>query len=198
MSARVSPMNRACSSADRHDGFSLIEAVIAMFILVVGLLGLAQVFLLGMGHMSTSSSHLVAREKAREAIESVHTARDTHTVTWAQIRNVSAPATGVCPTGTTAAGGGIFSNGEVEMRKAGADNLVNTSDDSAAAWETTPGPDNNWGTSDDQALRGFWRQIDICDVNGNADLRQVLVTIRYTVGAIQRTYRLTTFISRFA
>ena len=191
-------MKRACSSAARDDGFSLIEAVTAMFILVVGLLGLMQVFLLGMGHMSTSSSHLVAREKAREAIESVHTARDTHIVTWSQIRNGSAPASGVCPTGTTATGGGIFTNGEVEMRRAGADGLVNTSDDSSAGWETTPGPDNAWGTSDDQELRGFWRQIDICDVDGNADLRQVLVTIRYTVGAIQRTYRLTTFISRFA
>jgi hypothetical protein len=191
-------MKPSCDSAPRHEGFSLIEAMIAMFILVIGLLGLAQVFVLGLGHMATSSSHLIAREKAREAIESVHTSRDTHTVTWTQIRNVSAPASGACPTGTTATGGGIFSNGEVEMKKAGADGLVNTSDDSAAAWETTPGPDNNWGTSDDVQLRGFWRQIDICDVNGNADLRQVLVTIRYTVGAIQRTYRLTTFISRFA
>ena len=34
---------------------------------------------------------LIAREKAREAIESVHTARDTRVITWAQIRNVDAP-----------------------------------------------------------------------------------------------------------
>ena len=59
-----------------------------MSILTVGLLGLAQAFYLGMQHMSTSSANLIAREKAREAVESVHTARDTRTITWAQIRNV--------------------------------------------------------------------------------------------------------------
>ena len=69
-------------------GFTLIEALVAMAILTVGLLGLAQAFYLGMQHMSTSSANLIAREKAREAVESVHTARDTRTITWAQIRNV--------------------------------------------------------------------------------------------------------------
>ena len=100
-----------------------------MSILSFGLLGLAQVFYLGMQHMSTSSSTLIAREKAREAVESVHTARDTRTITWAQIRNVSA--------------GGVFLDGEQPLNAAGNDGLVDTADDADAGVETQrdPGPD---------------------------------------------------------
>ena len=58
---------------------------------MVGLLGLAQVFYFGLSIVGTSSAQLIAREKAREAIESVHTARDTRVITWAQIRNVGDP-----------------------------------------------------------------------------------------------------------
>ena len=72
---------------NEQSGFSLIETVVAMGILATGLLGLAGVFTLGMAHMATSSANLIAREKAREAVESVHTARDTRVITWAQINN---------------------------------------------------------------------------------------------------------------
>src|SRR4051794_24894141 len=57
-------------------GFSLVEVIIAMGILATGLLSLAGVFTLGMRHLAGSSYNLIAREKAREAVESVHTARD--------------------------------------------------------------------------------------------------------------------------
>ena len=112
-----------CPVADAPDqrGFSLIEMIVAMSILLVGLLGLAQVFYLGMVNASTSSAHLIAREKAREAIESVHTARDTRTIAWSAIRNVNAPQPCTAtsrrlraqPAMTfTAVGGGVFLNGE--------------------------------------------------------------------------------------
>jgi prepilin-type N-terminal cleavage/methylation domain-containing protein len=183
----------------RDDGFSLLEVVVAMSILVVGLLGLAQVFYAGMSIVSTSSPNLVAREKAREAIESVHTARDTRVINWGQIRNVNAPNCAAWPT-TTGNGGGTFVNGEVPMLAAGPDGLVNTADD--VGQEMTPGPDNLLGTSDDVPLVGFTREVAICDVTGNADLRQIVVTIRYNgsaaIGNQRREYRLTTFISRFS
>ena len=73
----------AHSRPARDDGFSLIEVVVAMSLLMVGLLGLAQVFYFGLAIVGTSSAQLIAREKAREAIESVHTARDTRVITWA-------------------------------------------------------------------------------------------------------------------
>lgn len=170
-------------------GFTLIEAVVAMAILAVGLLGLAQAFYLGMRHMSTSSANLIAREKAREAVESVHTARDTRTITWAQIRNVS--------------NGGVFLDGPQDLHGAGADGLVNTADDAGEPLESIrdPGPDGILGDADDVVtpLVGFQREIQILELDPvNPDLREVRVTITYRVGPQRGKYTLRTFISAFS
>lgn len=183
-----------------HDaGFSLIELMVALSLLMVGLLGMAQVFYFGLSIVTTSSAQLIAREKAREAIESVHTARDTRVITWAQIRNAAAPDCSAWPT-TTANGGGTFTTAEHGLLAAGPDGLVATADDTGL--ETTPGPDNILGTADDIPLQGFRRQIVICDVNGNPNLRQIAVTIRFrgstAVGIRDRSYTLVTYISSFS
>ena len=185
----------------RDDGFSLIEVVVAMSLLMVGLLGLAQVFYFGLAIVGTSSAQLIAREKAREAIESVHTARDTRVITWAEIRNVGQPA---CPAtlgaNLVANSGGRFTTDEHPLEAAGPDGLVATDDD--AGQEMTPGPDNTLGTADDIPLVGFRRQIAICDVQNNPNLRLIAVTIRYkgstAVGNPQRTYTLITYVSSFS
>jgi prepilin-type N-terminal cleavage/methylation domain-containing protein len=183
----------------RDAGFSLIELMVALSLLMVGMLGLAQVFYFGLAIVSTSSAQLIAREKAREAIESVHTARDTRVITWAQIRNAGAPDCSAWPT-TTPSGGGAFTTAEHALLAAGPDGLVATADDTGQ--EATPGPDNTLGTADDIPLDGFRRQIVICDINGNPNLRQVAVTIRYkgsrAVGLPNRTYTLVTYISSFS
>lgn len=171
------------------EGFSLIEAIIAMGILAVGVLALAQGFILGLTHLSTSSANLVAREKAREAVESVHTARDTRTIAWDRIRNSGA--------------GGVFVEGLQPLRAAGVDGLVNTADDAAAGLEMQrlPGPDDQLGTADDVMLPldGFQRQVEILELNPvNPDLREIQVTIVYDVASIRRTYTLRTFISSFS
>src|SRR4051812_33298738 len=133
-------------------GFSLIEVMIAMGILATGLLSLAGVFTLGLRNLAGSSYNLLAREKAREAVESVHTARDTRVITWAQIRNVSA--------------GGVFVDGSQPLRTPGADGLVNTVDDGAVEVQIAPGADNVLGTSDDVStpLNAFTRQIAITEL----------------------------------
>ena len=172
-----------------QSGFTLLEVLVAMSVLTVGLLGLAQAFYLGMQHMSTSSANLIAREKAREAVESVHTARDTRTITWAQIRNVSA--------------GGVFVDGAQPLYAAGADGLVNTADDVSAGVETQrdPGPNGVLGDGDDVTtpLFAFRREIEIRELNPvNPDLRELVITISYTVGQQTRTYTLRTFVSAFS
>jgi type IV pilus assembly protein PilV len=170
-------------------GFTLIEALVAMLVLTIGLLGLAQAFYLGMRHMSTSSANLVAREKAREAVESVHTARDTRTITWAQIKNVS--------------NSGVFLDGAQPLYAAGADGLVNTADDAAAGLETVcdPGPNGILGDGDDivTPFNGFTRQIQILELSPvNPDLRQIVVTITYQVGPMRGSYTLRTYISAYS
>lgn len=173
----------------RDRGFTLVEAMVAVGILMAGMLGLAQTLYLGLQHMSTSSATLVAREKAREAVESVHTARDTRTITWSQIRNVSA--------------GGVFLDGVQNLYAAGPDGLVNTADDEAAGLETQrdPGPNGILGDADDvlTPLAGFRRRIDISEVDPpNPDLRMLVVTITFTVGRQTRSYTLRTYISAFS
>jgi Prokaryotic N-terminal methylation motif len=168
-------------------GFSLVETVIALGILATGLLSLAGVFVLGLSHLAGSSNNLIAREKAREAVESVHTARDTRVVTWAQIRNVS--------------DGGVFLNGAQSIKTIGDDGLVNTADDGGVETQLGPGPDGILGNSDDTStpLTDYTRQIVISDLMDggvlNTTLRQITVIVTYKVNRATRTYTLTTYIS---
>ncbi len=177
-------------------GFSLIETLIAMAILATGLLSLAGVFIMGLGQLANSSASLLAREKAREAVESVHTARDTTTIQWCQIRNVGTATN--CGNGAQ----GAFLAGAQDLKTAGPDGLVNTADDGAIEEALGPGPDNILGTDDDTrtALVNYKRTITITDIlmaNGspNPNLRRLTVEIQYRVGQSVRTYTLTTFVS---
>jgi prepilin-type N-terminal cleavage/methylation domain-containing protein len=181
---------------DGEAGFSLIETMIAMAILATGLLSLAGVFIMGLSQLSAGSASLIAREKAREAVESVHTARDTKTIAWCQIRNYGTP------TGCANGAEGAFLTGALQLKTAGADGLVNTNDDGAVEVADGPGADNVLGTTDDThtPLINYTRQVEIVDItmaNGqvNPNLRLLRVTVGYTVGKTNRTYTLTTYIS---
>jgi|WetSurMetagenome_2_1015567.scaffolds.fasta_scaffold54410_3 prepilin-type N-terminal cleavage/methylation domain-containing protein len=195
-------------------GFSLIETMICMFLLTVGVLGLAQVFTVGMRQMASSGPGLIAREKAREAIESVHTARDMRVITWAQINNV--------------ANGGVFLAGSQPLLQPGLDGLVDTADDGQACTPASlaspcydaivaPGPDAILGTSDDvrTELRDFTREVQITElVPASATLRQLRVIVRFRTTSIPMPtacvatdgtplirpgcYVLTTFVSSFS
>lgn len=172
-------MTLPCGPPSTRSGFSLVETLVAMFLLTVGALGLAQVFAVGMRHLSSSSPALIAREKAREAIESVHTARDMRVITWAQINNTSA--------------GGVFTVGPRPLLQAGADGLVNTTDDGTGcspAWlprpcydaTVAPGPDAILGSADDvrTELRNFTREIQIREVTPpSPTLRELRVIVRF-------------------
>jgi prepilin-type N-terminal cleavage/methylation domain-containing protein len=176
----------------RQEGFSLLELLISMVILTTGLLALAGLMPLALQTAARSSPALIAREKAREAVESVHTARDMGELTWPRINNV--------------ANGGAFLDGETGLTTPGDDGLVNTADDGPIETMRTPGADHILGTDDDVTvqLTDFRRQIVITDVpanNGNGfhtGVRRITVTIRYRVQNAWRTYTLTTFVSRYS
>jgi hypothetical protein len=170
-------------------GVSLIEALTAIFILGGTLLGLAQLFVVGLAQMAASGPDIIAREKATDALESVFTARDARTITFAQIRNEQ---------GGSGADGGIFRDGEQPLSMPGADGLVNTADDGAVESFTMPGRDGQLGTGDDQVvpLAHFTREVEIRDVGPN--LRRVRVIVRYRVGGARRQYALDTLVSAFA
>jgi hypothetical protein len=167
-------------------GFSLAETLFAIGILTAGALGLAGVFTQGMKGATSSPNELIATQKTVEAIESVFSARDSHDLSWAQIRNQN--------------NGGIFKVGPQPLRLAGTDGILNTNDDALQPIETIdfPGPDQILGNGDDviKVLTDFTREIAIVDLS--PDLRQVTATITYQVNGQTRSYSLTVLISSFA
>ncbi len=168
-----------------ESGFSLVETLFAIGLLTVGALGLAGVFTQGMKGAASSPDELIATQKANEAIESVFSARDSHDITWDQIRNQNH--------------GGIFKNGPQPLYLSGRDGVLNTNDDDQTV-ETIdfPGPDGLIGNADDvkKVLTEFTREIAITDMS--PDLRSVTVTITYQVNGQSRSYSLTALISSFA
>jgi hypothetical protein len=170
-------------------GYSLIEVLIAMGLLMVGIVGLEGAMAIGVRRLTASQDQLVAGQRASEAIESVFKARDNQILTWAQIRNVK---------GVTGTDGGVFIDGPQSVRDPGPDGLVNTADDGAIENVITPGPDGLLGTADDvkTPLVGFTREIKITDISAN--LRQLQVIVRYPTSYGQATYIVTTYISSYA
>ena len=72
----------------------------------------------------------------------------------------------------------------------------------ALSWIASSRPDRtgSWERRDDVliGLSNFTRTITITAIPGNAEVRQVTVTINYTAGRFNRSYTLTTNISAFS
>jgi type II secretory pathway pseudopilin PulG len=170
--------------SNRQAGFSLLETLFAICILSAGALGMAGVFSQGLQRTTSSPNELVATQKAAEAIESVFSARDSHSISWSQLTNKSR--------------GGIFKDGPQPMQIAGPDGIIDTDDDGAVESLVFPGKDQVVGTADDvtKRLSDFTRTIIITDINPN--LRSITVTIAYQVTGVTRSYSLTALISTFA
>jgi prepilin-type N-terminal cleavage/methylation domain-containing protein len=182
-------MTRSLSS---RSGFSLVETIVAIAVLSVGLLSAAAVLTQGMQILTSSPNDVTANQKAAEAIEAVFAARDSHKLSWAQIRNVH---------GESGSDNGVFLDGPQPMRVAGDDAVVNTADDGDVETLTYPGQDQRMGTADDTvvALSGYTREVRIRDIpNENGALRSVTVDIRYQTNTGQRAYTLVTYISTYS
>jgi hypothetical protein len=152
-----------------------------MAVMVGGLLSAAYGIGLGLEAVQMSTMDTIAREKAREAMEDVFTARDSSaTVTFSQICNI--PLSGSNPNNC------LFVTGPTPMYTADPNGLVNTT---AAATQgiietyQTPGADGILGTADDPPpinLTGFQRTIQITPFESSdnyTQLVQVMVTITY-------------------
>lgn len=165
-------------------GFSLVETLVSMMVLTVGVLGLTQAFVSGVQKSTSSPYEVLATQKAAEAIESVFAARDSHTITWVQMKNV--------------ADGGVFVGTATPMKTSGNDGILNTIDDGSVESFQFPGPDGMIGTPDDKTLvlNDFTRLIAITELNPY--LRQITVTITYPANGQTKTYTVTALISQYA
>ncbi len=180
-------MRQPRKAARRQSGFTLLEAMISILILSFGVLSLAAVYCQGILYASFAQYDYIAEKKAEQAVEAIFTARDIKSLSWTNLQNVSQ--------------GGVFVDGPSRILLPGADGLVGTVNDVGSPDEvvitgtTTTLDLNPWMT----------RTIAISPVNigGNpatpeANLRQITVTMQYTVGGKTRTYTLISYISSFA
>jgi prepilin-type N-terminal cleavage/methylation domain-containing protein len=184
----------------RQQGFTLVECMISMAILVIGLLSLLGVFGIAMASTQTSQQNNTAKQLANEAMEGILTARETANITWAQINNTGA--------------GGIFLPGLLPINCAGVDGIIGTADDAACGPQTLelPGPNGVFAGNCPAAgpdtclpLTNFRRQIQIVPVfpvgGGPAltTLRAVTITVQYTTPQLSfpKQYVLSTFISPY-
>jgi hypothetical protein len=184
------PANSRITS--RQSGFGLIEAMISSVILIVGLAALAGLFAQSLTFLQYTREDLIAKQKAREALEAVYTARNDGTIGWAGIQNTNR--------------GGIFLGGFQPLFLAGPNGIVGTAGQTAILdRQILPGPDGILGTADDVIipLNNLQRQIliePLIDATGNTspDIRKITVTVQ--VNSVQRgtrNYTVIGYISRF-
>lgn len=183
-------------TVERHSesGVTLLEVMIAALFLTIALLGVAMTMVAGISSMYHTQEQLIAKQKAREALESVFTARSTQNIQFVQIQNDTVED-------------GIFLTGYQAIRGMGTDGIANTSDDSMTPIEalTYPGNDGQLGTVDDESrpLTGYERRVmitDVLDADGEVDpdIRQITVEVRFQLNDVWQSVMVSSYVSRFA
>jgi len=186
MSRRI---KRQLRDRGTEQGFSLIEVLFSIVIILTGLLAMLATFAYALSTTQSVQEDQVAKQTAQDTLENIFTARDTQQITFNQIANVSA--------------GGIFTDGPTNLLDTGPDGLAGTPDDIAYNPATTgcpaainplgvqciklPGKDGILGTPDDtyMVLGNFQRTIVIAntfnpDGSINTNLKQITVNVQYT------------------
>jgi prepilin-type N-terminal cleavage/methylation domain-containing protein len=185
---------------NRQSGFSYIEVMIALVILLVGVLGLTSALSANLIRSYESEKRIIAKQTALSTIESMFSARDIKrsdsVSSWQTIGNVGTnPVNGVNQ--------GIFINGFTPIREdLGWDGVAGTADDACSG---TGSCTVNGKTNSSNIISGFQRKIVITDIEdpdrpspSNAIARRnIEVTIRYTVNQITRDEVMSTIITNY-
>jgi hypothetical protein len=172
---------------------TLLEVMVAGLVMSLSLMALAMTMVQGLAAMVIVEEQLIAKQKAREVLESVFTARSTQNLAFTDIESLS--------------GGGIFLEGWQPIRGMGVDGIANTADDSATPIESIPlpGADGVWLTADDEmrVLDTFERRIVFSPVlmpssTVDQEIRNVTVDVRFLSHGSWWTVSVSSYISRFA
>lgn len=173
-------------------GFSLVEVMIAMVVLAIGLLSILALFGYALASTQHAQEDLIAKQKARELLEAVYSARDDALITFAQIQNNNVA-------------GGMFHTGfESLFRITPGTNGILATDTEGPTLDYVLAPDPATGNLNVQVpLSNYQRQIEILpttDAGGNIrnDLRIIRVTVRVNAnGGNFRNYVVTGYISSY-
>lgn len=170
-------------------GFSYIDVMIAIVILLVGILALLSAITGAVFQTKGQEQQLNAKQIATSTMESIMSVKETDPLRlgWDKVGNI-------CVANPCYTPQGIFPNNFQPVK-------------------TDAGPDEIIGTADDtgNTVAGFTRQIvirDECDpdrpsYNCNpvgtlpVRIRSVEITINYYVGSVQRQERLTTVLTNY-
>lgn len=157
-----------------QEGFTMIEAIVAIFILTIGLVGTAAAIVYALEFSTISRNVGAAKSVIVASIEEVETLRNAQRLNFRQIANVG--AVNNADAANQFAG---FSNGFTPVStKPGPDGVNGTDDDLT----TSPGADGKYGTNDDVidstlARSGYSRRITISVLS--ASLKRVEVRVRF-------------------
>jgi len=182
------------TSTNNEAGFSYIDLMIAIVIMMVGILGLTGAITVNLMRSYETDSQLLAKQHALSTLESIFSARDIKAPGsvdgWDSIGNVGNNI------GTDGQPKGIFVLGFNPIRmEQGWDGVAGTADDACATG--TNCTSSGHPTNSSAELKGFLRKIEITDVANQPGKRRVEVTIRYSVNRAYREEKMSTLITAF-
>jgi Tfp pilus assembly protein PilV len=166
-------LKKEIDSPKNEEGFTLIEAIIAIFVLTIGLIGTAAAITYALEFGSISRNVSSAKSLVVASIEEIETLRNARRLDFKQIANVGS----VNNTDSKNQFNG-FSTGFKEVStQPGADGVNGTNDDLISA-----GPDKKFGTADDFndptfVRSGYQRQITITNLSDS--IKKIEVRVRY-------------------
>lgn len=156
-----------------EQGFSLIEAVIAIFILTIGLIGTAGAITYALEFGSISKNVTKAKLVIVASVEEIEMLRNSRRLNFLQVANVGSVDNADAQNPFDG-----FSTGFKDVSTQPGPDGVNGTDDDFLS----PGADGTYGTADDfddptLARQGFWRKITITELSKT--LRKIEVRVRY-------------------
>lgn len=158
-----------------QEGFTLMEAVIAILILTIALVGTAAAITYALEFGTTARNVGTAKRIISSSFEEIESLRNTKRLDYVQIANVGAVDNSASSNTFTG-----FSTGMQNISVSpGPDGVNGTADDF-----TDAGPDLTYGTGDDftnAALirSGYQREIVITQLGGDPNIKKIEVTVKY-------------------
>lgn len=158
---------------EKEGGFTLVEAVCAIFIVTIGLIGTAAALTYALEFGTISRNVTSAKSIIVSTIEEIETLRNSRRLEFRQIANVGS----VNNTNVSNPFGGFVNDFQAVSREPGADGVNGTADDF-----NTNGADGVPGTADDITAEslmrgGYDRKIEITQMSDT--LKKVLITVQF-------------------
>lgn len=172
---------------DKEAGFSYIETIISMVILVVGILGALCAMTFGIVSVQDAEKKTKAKEIAASTVESIFAVRDMKEAgsihSWDTLQT------------KTPTNNGIFLDDWTPVREnPGADGVYGTADDACSSFGDCVSGDT---MNNSPILKDFERKIEIKDINENGAVRKRLVevTVRYYVENLARDEKVSSIVA---